>query len=207
MKYKRMPVGIYYVNCYIVYDEASLEAAVIDPGGDFEEIKSYIEKNKLIVKYIIITHGHGDHIFALPQFKQYTNAPICINKEDAYMLNCKENRHFMSTGVIGVGVEADRLLADGDVLELGNTKLHIIHTPGHSRGSICISCENELFSGDTLFASSVGRADLEGSSFVELIKSIKNKLMILPDDVTVHPGHGSPTTIGKERMSNPFINR
>ncbi len=205
MKFKRLPVGIYYVNCYIVYDEASKETAVIDPGGDFEDIKAYIERQGLKVKYIILTHGHGDHIGALPQFKQYTVASICINEGDSYMLGNKDHKHFMSTGVMGVGVEADRLLQDGEVLKLGEGELQIIHTPGHSKGSICIKCENELFSGDTLFAASIGRTDLEGSSHAEIIASIKNKLMILPEDMMVHPGHGAPTTIGREKMFNPFL--
>ncbi len=205
MEFKKLPLGIYQANCYIVYDENTKETAVIDPGGDFPEIKSVIEVNGLKVKFIIITHGHGDHIGALSELKDYTNAVVCIHKEDSEMLKNSRMNYSAEMGYPTVEMSADRLLADGDELMLGDTKLGIIHTPGHSLGGICIYCERSLFSGDTLFASSIGRTDLEGGSFDEIIASIKGKLLTLPDDTEVYPGHGPSSTILIEKKRNPFL--
>jgi glyoxylase-like metal-dependent hydrolase (beta-lactamase superfamily II) len=206
MEFKRLPLGIYQANCYILHDEKTKEAAVIDPGGDFPELKSYIESNGLSVKYIIVTHGHGDHIGALRELKDYSKAIICVHKEDHEMLGSKSKNYSEVVAGTGVEMSADRLLEDGDVLELGETKLKIIHTPGHSRGGICVYCEGNLFSGDTLFAGSIGRTDLTGGSFDEIIASIKSKILILPENTAVYPGHGSSTTISIEKKMNPFFN-
>lgn len=205
MKFKRLPLGIYQANCYIVHDEAVKEAAVIDPGGDFEEIRSYIEANDLKISYIILTHAHGDHIGALQELKSYSKAVVCIHEGDLDML--KNKRQNLSAEISGFPVEmvADRLLADGDELKLGETVLKVIHTPGHSRGGICIYCEGHLFSGDTLFACSIGRTDLEGGSFEEIIASIKEKLLVLPEATEVYPGHGPSSTILIEKKRNPFL--
>lgn len=206
MEFKRLPLGIYQANCYILHDEKTKEAAVIDPGGDFPELKSYIESNGLSVKYIIVTHGHGDHIGALRELKDYSKAIICVHKEDHEMLGSKSKNYSEVVAGTGVEMSADRLLEDGDVLELGETKLKIIHTPGHSRGGVCVYCEGNLFSGDTLFAGSIGRTDLTGGSFDEIIASIKSKILILPENTAVYPGHGSSTTISIEKKMNPFLN-
>lgn len=206
MEFKRLPLGIYQANCYILHDDKTKEAAVIDPGGDFPELKSYIESNGLSVKYIIVTHGHGDHIGALRELKDYSKAIICVHKEDHEMLGSKSKNYSEVVACTGVEMSADRLLEDGDVLELGETKLKIIHTPGHSRGGICVYCEGNLFSGDTLFAGSIGRTDLTGGSFDEIIASIKSKILILPENTAVYPGHGSSTTISIEKKMNPFLN-
>lgn len=205
MKYKRLPVGIYQTNCYIVHDENTKEAAVIDPGGDFSEIKSYIENNGLSVKYIILTHAHGDHIGALKELKEYSNAVICLHREDNDMLKSKSKNFSSMMGGAGIEMTADKFVKDGEVLELGDTKLKIIHTPGHSLGGISIYCDSVLFSGDTLFQDSVGRTDLYGGSMTELIKSIREKLFILPDDTRVYPGHGPSTTILHEKQENSFV--
>jgi glyoxylase-like metal-dependent hydrolase (beta-lactamase superfamily II) len=205
MEFKRLPLGIFQANCYILHDENTNETAVIDPSGDFPEIKSFIEANELKVKYIIITHGHGDHIGALRELKEYTNADVCIHREDIEMLKCSKKNYSAEMGGPLVDMLADKLLEDGDILELGLTKLNIIHTPGHSRGGICIYCEGSLFSGDTLFACSIGRTDLAGGSMDEIIASIKNKLMILPDETGVYPGHGPASTILIEKKRNPFL--
>ncbi len=205
MEFKRLPLGIYQANCYILFDEKTKETAVIDPGGDFPEIKSFIEDNGLKVNYIIITHGHGDHIGALRELKDYTDAVICIHSEDNEMLKSSKMNHSAEMGYPPVEMSADKLLSGGDELMLGDTKLSIIHTPGHSLGGVCIYCEGSLFSGDTLFACSIGRTDLAGGSMDEIIASIKNKLLILPDDTAVYPGHGPSSTILIEKKRNPFL--
>jgi glyoxylase-like metal-dependent hydrolase (beta-lactamase superfamily II) len=205
MKFNRLPLGVFQTNCYIVFDENTKEAAVIDPAGDFPEIKSFIETNGLKVKYIIITHAHGDHIGALKELKDYSNAAVCLHKEDEEMLKSKSKNFSGMMGGTAVEMTGDRFLEDGDVLELGETKLNIIHTPGHSRGGISIYCGKVLFSGDTLFQNSVGRTDLYGGSMTELIKSIREKLFILPDDTAVYPGHGPSTTILDEKQQNSFV--
>lgn len=205
MEFKRLPLGIYQANCYILHDEKTKETAVIDPGGGFLEIRSYVEANELKIKYIIITHGHGDHIGALSELKDYSGAAVCIHREDNEMLGSSRRNYSAEMGYSIVEMSADRLLEDGDVLELGATKLNIIHTPGHSRGGICVYCEGSLFSGDTLFACSIGRTDLDGGSFDEIIKSIKLKLFALPDETEVYPGHGPSSTILIEKKRNPFL--
>ncbi|HYF82746.1 MAG TPA: MBL fold metallo-hydrolase [Clostridia bacterium] len=205
MEFKRLPLGVYQANCYILFDENTKETAVIDPGGDFPEIKSFIEENELKVNYIIITHGHGDHIGALRELKDYTNAVVCIHSEDNEMLKNSRMNYSAEMGYPRVEMSADKLLSDGDELILGGTKLSIIHTPGHSRGGICIYSEGSLFSGDTLFACSIGRTDLEGGSMDGIIDSIKGKLLTLPEATAVYPGHGPSSTILTEKKRNPFL--
>jgi glyoxylase-like metal-dependent hydrolase (beta-lactamase superfamily II) len=205
MEFKRLPLGIYQANCYVLFDENTKEAAVIDPSGDFPELKDFIEANGLKVKYIIITHGHGDHIGALRELKDYSDALVCIHEEDHEMLNNSKKNYSAEMGMPAIDMFADKFLVDGDILELGYAKLNIIHTPGHSPGGICIYCEGNLFAGDTLFSRSIGRTDLEGGSFEEIITSIKSKLFILPDETTVYPGHGPSTTIILEKTRNPFL--
>lgn len=205
MKFERLSLGALQTNCYIVYDEKTKDTAVIDPGANFTKIKSYIETNELNIKYIIITHAHGDHIGALKELKDYSNATVCIHKEDNEMLKSKGRNLSGMMGGTGIEMTADKFLEDGEILEIGDTKLKIIHTPGHSRGGISIYCDRVLFSGDTLFQDSVGRTDLYGGSMTELIKSIREKLFILPDDTRVYPGHGPSTTILHEKQENSFV--
>lgn len=205
MQFDRLPLGVYQANCYILYDENTKEAAVIDPGGDFELLKSYLDSKKLIVKFIFLTHGHGDHIGAIPELKAYTGAPVCIHMEDCNLLRSSRNNFSRLIGGKNIELEADRKLLDGEIFVLGNAKLEIIHTPGHTRGGICIKCGDLLFSGDTLFACSVGRSDLEGGSHETLISSIKSKLLILPEETQVLPGHGPSSTIQIEKKRNPFL--
>jgi hydroxyacylglutathione hydrolase len=202
--FKKLPVGKFLTNCYIIADDASKEAAVIDPADDFQTIKQFIEMHNLKVKYILLTHAHGDHILALPELKAYTNAPIGLNIGDEDMLS---NANINMSGEftrVPIETNADFYLKDGDVLELGMTKVRIIHTPGHTKGGTCILFEKELMSGDTLFARGIGRTDLYGGSYNTLMNSIKTKLFILPEDTNVHPGHGSSTTILSEKRNNPF---
>ncbi len=200
-----IPLGIYATNCYIFGDSLSKEVVIIDPADEANKIINIIEKNNYIVKYIIITHGHFDHILALKDIKQKYNAPVAIHKDDAEYLS--NNNANLSVDVPNVKIEsvtADIILNDGDVINLGKYKLEIIHTPGHTNGGICIKADDVLFSGDTLFLNSIGRTDLPTGSFDKLEASIK-KLYTLGDNIKVYPGHGPSTTIGQEKRTNPYV--
>ncbi|MDD2480862.1 MAG: MBL fold metallo-hydrolase [Lutispora sp.] len=205
MKFKRLPLGVYQANCYILWDEETNKTAVIDPGGDFDELRKFIESNNLNIKYIILTHGHGDHIGALIEAKDYFKAEVMVHSDDYDMLQNNNRNYSSKLGYNKVEVKADKKLNDGDVISLGSIFMEIIHTPGHTRGSICIKCDNIVFSGDTLFAGSIGRTDLDGGSFNDIINSIKNKILILPDNTEVYPGHGPSTTVAIEKKNNPFL--
>lgn len=203
--FKKLPLGKFTTNCYIVAEDETKEAAVIDPAGDFEVIKCFIEENELNIKYILLTHAHGDHILALPELKAYSDAPIGVHFEDKDMLSRGElnmSGYFTSKPIEAF---ADFYLKDGDMLELGNQSLEIIHTPGHTKGSICLLFGKDLISGDTLFAKGIGRTDLYGGDYDTLMNSIISKLFVLHDDIQVHPGHGSSTTILNEKENNPFF--
>jgi len=188
---KRFTVGWLSTNCYVVGCEETKEAVVIDPGMDSEreaeEILKFIKQNDFRIKYIINTHGHPDHISGNAVMKKATGAPILIHENDAER------------------VQADRKLRDGDVLQVGAFKLVVLHTPGHTKDGISLLGDNVVFTGDTLFPGSVGRTDFPGGSFEELMRSIKTKLLCLPDSFKVYPGHYPPTTIGEEKRHNPFL--
>ena len=187
-------VGMLETNCFLVGDRGSGEAVVIDPGFDQESeaktIFSEIERNGFRIKYIINTHGHPDHTGGNQIMKKRSGAPILIYEDDASFLS---------------NPPADRKLRDGDSIEVGNIRLKVVHTPGHSPGSMALLGEDFVFSGDTLFAGSIGRYDLPGGSLDQLVNSLKRKLLTLPDHVRVYPGHGPVTTIGEERRNNPFL--
>jgi glyoxylase-like metal-dependent hydrolase (beta-lactamase superfamily II) len=203
--FKKLPLGIFETNCYIIAEDETKEAAVIDPSDDFEEIKQFIDDNNLNVKYILLTHAHGDHMLALHELRTYTKAAVGINIDDEDMLgNAVLNKSGEFT-LHPIETKADFYLKDGDVLQLGSTKAQIIHTPGHSKGSICILFENELISGDTLFARGIGRTDLYGGNYDSLVASVEKKLFTLPENTRVHPGHGASSTIAAEKRSNPFF--
>jgi len=191
---KMFTVGIIQANCFIVGDVQAEEAVVIDPGFDSaSEAKSIlreIERNRFRVKFIINTHGHPDHTIGNQTMKEATKAPILIHEYDAPLLR---------------NPSADKTIREGDIIEAGEVKLRVLHTPGHSKGSIALLGADAVFSGDTLFAGGIGRYDLPGGSLEEIMNSIRNKLLILPDYVKVYPGHGPVTTIGEERRSNPFL--
>ena len=190
---KRFKVGWLSTNCYVVGCEETKEAAVIDPGmeskAEAEPILDYIKQNGLNIKYVINTHGHPDHIAGNSIIKEATGAPILIHESNP--------EH----------VQADRKLHEGDILQVGSLKLKLLHTPGHTPDGISILADNTVFTGDALFAGSIGRSDFAGGSFPQLINSIKTKLLPLPDSFKVYPGHGPPTTIGNEKRHNPFLQR
>lgn len=205
MVIKRLVVGLLQVNCFVVFDEETKEAIIIDPGGDAREILKFAEKNNLKIKYIVNTHGHLDHTYDNRKIKEATNSPLLIHKLDAEMLTSPAKNFSFVMGIIFKSPPADKLLNEGDIIEFGNISLKVLNTPGHTPGGISLLTDKVVFVGDTLFAGSVGRTDLPGGSMEELLKGIKEKLLILPDDTIVHPGHGPSTTIGRERNSNPFI--
>lgn len=202
---ERIPAGIYAVNCYIIGDEATNKAAVIDPGGDVDRIIKLLEDNELKLEYIILTHAHGDHIGGVEELKERTGVFVYMHEDDLYMLRDSNANQSAAIGGPIVEAETDKFVNDGDILELGELKLSIIHTPGHTKGGISIQVDKFIFTGDTLFANSIGRSDLEGGNEEQIMDSIKNKLFVLDEDLIVLPGHGSATTIKIEKTTNPYV--
>ncbi|HHW56371.1 MAG TPA: MBL fold metallo-hydrolase [Clostridia bacterium] len=205
MKIQRYIVGLYGANCYIVSDEESNEAIIIDLGEATDEIENYIDNNNLKVKYILLTHGHFDHIAGVEELRKLTQTKVAISKEDAPMLlNPALNLSEMVYKKV-VCSPADILLKDGDTLTFGKHSVEVIHTPGHTKGGVCFKIDKVCFTGDTLFRGSIGRYDFPGGDFSTLMDSIKNKLLVLKDDITIYPGHGDSSTIGKEKRLNMFL--
>lgn len=204
MEIINIAAGIYQTNCYLVHEGEGTEAFIIDPAGDFEKIDKIITENKLDLKYIILTHGHGDHIGAVEELREKYSSKVMIHKDDEYMLKDSEiNLSARMSG--GIEIEPDEVFVDNQTLKVGSLELKFIHTPGHTQGSSCVLVKSVLFSGDTLFLNSIGRTDLAGGDKNKIISSIKEKLLILPTDVRVYPGHGPTTTINNEILKNPFF--
>lgn len=201
-----LTVGELGTNCYIIGCSKTNTCAVIDPGGSVHKIIAKLAEKGLKVKYIINTHGHYDHILGNRELKEHTDAQILIHKLDADYLTKPSLSLASHFGDKNGGPAADVLLSEGDIIEVGDTvKLKVYHTPGHTPGGISLLVDKHLFAGDTLFAGSVGRTDFPGGSMRDLITGIKNKLLPLGDDVRVYPGHGPFTTIGDEKINNPFL--
>lgn len=204
MKIKKFEVGPLFVNCYVVYDENSKEAVVIDPGDEPELIVDFINGEKLSVKYIICTHGHFDHIGSVREIKEETNAKVALHKEE---IEIYRNSSVVAREFFGIEIddqpEPDLLLKDEDLITIENLQFKVIHTPGHSPGSISLYCSGYLFTGDTLFAGSVGRTDLIGGNQRQLMNSLR-KIATLPMETVILPGHGPQTKLIIEIKSNPF---
>ena len=205
MKVLRMPAGIYAANCFIIYSENTKDGIIVDPGGDAEEILKTIEDKNLNINYIVLTHGHGDHIGGVVELINTLKIPLLIHKDDVNMISdAKMNlSNIMSIG--SIELNPDKVLNHGDNLKFGDIEARVIHTPGHTQGGICLKIGDNLITGDTLFQGSIGRTDLEGGDYDTIIRSIKENLLILPENTIVWPGHGSETTIGSEKRNNPFL--
>jgi hydroxyacylglutathione hydrolase len=209
MIHEILPVGPLQCNCSIIGDESTHEAMVIDPGDEIAEIVAIIQKHNLQVKQIVITHAHIDHVGGAMKLRAATGAPILLNEND-YELVKMLDAQAAWVGVEDPGkVEIDHSIGDLDKVQAGPLVAQVLHTPGHTEGSVCLyfPAQKKLIAGDTLFAGSIGRTDLVGGSLEKIIASLHGKLLALPDDTVVVPGHGPLTTIGEERESNPFLRR
>jgi len=208
MIHEVFPVGMLACNCSILGDEATGEAVVIDPGDDIERVQEILQRHHLRVRYILATHAHIDHVGGIEKLKHATGAAVLMHREDLPLYqNLAMQAEWLGVRPPGV-VEVDQFLKEGDALRCGALALEVLHTPGHSPGSLSLHLPGEsprLFSGDTLFQGSIGRTDLWGGSFEEILRSIHNRLLIFPDETPVFPGHGPQTTIGAEREYNPFL--
>lgn len=191
-------------NTYILGDEKTKKCAVIDPGGSIIDIFNIIKEHEFTVEYIILTHGHGDHICRVPEIKSKTNAKIIAHRyEEEVLMDRNKNLSAQLPGPL-VEFSADQYVEEDDIIELGNLKLKIIHTPGHTKGGMCIKVGEHIFTGDTLFAGSIGRTDFYGGDYKQMIKSLK-KLAKYDDDAEIYPGHGPTSTIGVEKRMNPYM--
>jgi hydroxyacylglutathione hydrolase len=205
MKYEMIVVGALETNCYLVYCEKTFDCAVVDPGADPEKIIRKINDLGLKPVILINTHGHVDHVGANKDIKEEYDIPLCIHSSDSRML---DNILASAMGLfLGAkkSPKPDRYLEDGEIVPIGQYHLKVIHTPGHSPGSISLSGDGFLLSGDLLFCGGVGRTDLPGGSWSVLEDSIRNRIFPFPDGTIVLPGHGPLTSVGQEKIANPFI--
>jgi hydroxyacylglutathione hydrolase len=205
---KELVVGMFGSNCFIVGSESDKKGIIIDPGADASAIMNAVREAGLSIELIVATHNHVDHVGALRQVKEATGAPYAVHEADTESLMPDVFGRMlgvMMSRSLKAPPKPDRLLRDGDVIEVGDLKFSVLHTPGHTPGGISLRGDGLVFSGDTLFNCGIGRTDLSGGNYATLIHSIVTKLMVLPDETVVYPGHGPKTTIGTERRMNPFL--
>lgn len=209
MDIEQVKVGFMDVFCYIISCPETKEALVVDPAGDEDHIVERIRDKGLTLKYIVNTHGHPDHTGGNARIKELTGAQIIMHEEDDKLFNSPEGHAHAAQMGFSPSPPADIHVKDNDEIVIGDVKLKVIHTPGHSRGGICLYGDGNLFTGDTLFVGAIGRDDLPGGDYEAYMGSIHNKILTLPDDTIIWPGHDygmSPTsTIGREKMTNPFL--
>ena len=207
MLVKMLAVGPFAANCYIVGSSATKQGLIIDPGAEADTILKTVQQTGLSISVIVITHAHIDHVGALREVRERTSAQFAIHEAEKGLLLSGPMRMLTSLGISPVKSppRPDRMLRDGDRIGVGDLSFEVLHTPGHSAGGICLAGHGVVFSGDTLFNLGIGRTDFPGMSYERLMKSIREKLLVLPDETIVYPGHGPPTTIGDERRGNPFL--
>jgi glyoxylase-like metal-dependent hydrolase (beta-lactamase superfamily II) len=208
MIHEVLPVGMLACNCSIVGDETTGEAVVIDPGDEVERVQEILTRHGLKAKYIVATHAHIDHVAGIEKLQRASGAAVLMHEGDLPLYqNLAVQAAWLGVRPPGM-VEVDQFLGEGDALRWGSLQLEVLHTPGHSPGSLSLHLPGEhrrIFSGDTLFQGSIGRTDLWGGSFDQILRSIQETLLRFPDETPVYPGHGPTTTIGEERECNPFL--
>jgi len=204
MIFEKLVVGLFATNCYIVGSESNKEGMIIDPGAEAKGILKSVDNLGLDIKFIVLTHGHIDHIGALKEVKEATGAEICLHSSDVNLLQGRSSGTDFGLPYPD-SPPPDRLLEGGDSIDVGDLHFLVLHAPGHSPGGICLLGHGVVFCGDTLFNYGIGRTDFPSASHSQLMNSIYTKLMILPDNTIVYPGHGPETTIGTERRGNPFL--
>lgn len=201
----KLTVGPLQVNCFVVVCTATRDAVVIDPGDDAGHILETVDKADCKLRLVVNTHGHFDHIGANKAVVEATGAKLLVHRADASLFRSAREHASLFGLTVTPSPEPDRLLDDGDTIEVGELLFKVLHVPGHSPGGICLLCHNHLFAGDVLFAGSIGRSDLQGGDHQALVSGIRRKLFILPDNTLVHTGHGPDTSIGQEKRTNPFV--
>lgn len=206
MRIIQLPVGPFEMNAYIVAGKADRECVLIDPGDEPERIIEQVNENKLKPTAILLTHCHLDHAWKVEYIKRHFKIPLYIGEADVPLLESINDQAAMfNFGTTDIP-QPDVFFSEAEPIEVGSLNIHPMHTPGHSPGSFCLRIHNAVFAGDVLFKESIGRTDLYGGSFPDLIHSIRTKLLLLPDSTEVYPGHGPSTTIGYEKKHNPFLN-
>lgn len=206
------PVGLLQCNCTILGSEQTREAIVIDPGDEVDEVLARLRRHRLTARYIIATHAHIDHVGGFKELKDATGAPVYLHRDDLQLYKILPVQAMLLGLAAPPATEIDAYLNEGDELGVGEIKLEVLHTPGHTPGSLCFHAPHDqsvggprLFAGDTLFLGSIGRTDLWGGSFEQIMESLQSKIVTLPDETVVVPGHGPLTTIERERRFNPFL--
>jgi len=205
MQIETIVVSPFETNCYLVWNKTDKRGVIIDPGDEDERILERLEKLGVTAEAILLTHGHGDHIAAVKPIKDKLQIPLYIGRGDEAMLESPSANVSAFLGFQITCPPADHIVADGDIVKIGSIAFSVIATPGHSAGGVCYFAERFLFCGDTLFYGSIGRTDLPGGNYQQLIDSIDRNILTLPDDIVCYPGHGPATNVGQERKNNPFL--